>query len=140
MEEFVSHRGTEKKRGTEGSGGISDAIIGEAIEIHRELGPGLFENVYEQVLAASLTRRGFRVERQVAVPLQYRGLHFEQAYRLDLIVEDEIIVEVKSIERLLPVHAKQLLTYLRLYNRRVGLLINFGGETLKEGVKRVLNG
>ncbi len=119
---------------------LSHAIIGEAMQIHRDIGPGLFETVYEQVLAASLTRRGIRVDRQVAVPLEYRGMQFEHAYRLDLLVEDQIIIEVKSQERLLPLHSKQLLTYLRLLDKRLGLLINFGESTLKGGLKRVING
>ena len=118
---------------------ITEGIIDAAIHIHRDLGPGLLESVYEAVLARALERRGFRVERQTAVRFEYDGMIFEDGFRTDLIVEDQVIVELKSVERLAPVHSKKLLTYVRLMNKRVGLLINFGGNTLTEGLRRVVN-
>ena len=108
--------------------------------IHKELGPGLLESVYEAVLAASLTREGLRVERQKPISIHFDGLEISDAFRADLIIEGRLIVEVKSLERCAPVHAKQLLTYLRLTEQPLGLLMNFGCETFREGLKRVVNG
>ena len=108
--------------------------------IHKELGPGLLESVYETVLAHELADRGLVVARQQPVPIRYRDLEFIDAFRADLIVENSLVIEVKSVERTAPVHAKQLLTYLRLMKQPLGLLMNFGGETFREGVKRVVNG
>jgi GxxExxY protein len=108
--------------------------------IHKELGPGLLESVYELVLAASLERDGLRVERQKPIPVIFDGLTIADGFRADLVVEDRLIVEVKSVERTAPVHAKQLLTYLRLTEQPLGLLMNFGCETFREGLKRVVNG
>ena len=108
--------------------------------IHRELGPGLFESVYEIVLAEGLRQHGLRVEQQRSVPVTFRGMVFSDAFRADLIVEGSLIIEVKSVERNAPVHAKQLLTYLRLMKQPLGLLMNFGCETFRDGVKRVVNG
>lgn len=118
---------------------ITGAVIDASIRIHRDLGPGLFESVYETLLAASLERRGLQVERQQAVGISYDGVDFEHAFKADLVVESRVIVEVKSLDRLAPVHPKQLLTYLRLMNLRVGLLLNFSAPTMKEGIKRVVN-
>jgi iron complex transport system substrate-binding protein len=118
---------------------ITGAIIDEAIKIHKQLGPGLLESVYEVVLARLLERRGFRVERQKPIRFEFEGLIFEEGFRVDLLVEGMVVVELKSIESLAPVHAKQLLTYLRLMNLPVGLLINFGEPTLKAGLHRVVN-
>ena len=118
---------------------ITEAIIDAAIQIHRDLGPGLLESVYEAVLARALEKRGLHVRRQVAVRFEYDGLVFDEGFRVDLLVEHEVIVELKSVERLARVHGKKLLTYLRLMNKQVGLLINFGGNTLKEGLDRVVN-
>jgi len=108
--------------------------------IHKELGPGLLESVYEAVLAASLERDGLRVERQKPITIEFDGLIIADGFRADLIVEDRLIVEVKSVERTAPVHAKQLLTYLRLTQQPLGLLMNFGCETFREGLKRIVNG
>jgi GxxExxY protein len=108
--------------------------------IHKELGPGLLESVYETVLAASLTKAGLMVERQKAIPIVFEGITIVDACRGDIVVEGALIVEVKSLERLAPVHAKQLLTYVRLMEQPVGLLMNFGCETFREGLKRVVNG
>ncbi|MCY2983550.1 MAG: GxxExxY protein [Planctomycetota bacterium] len=118
---------------------ITGAIIDCSIKIHIELGPGLLESVYEAVLARALERRGLRVERQQVIRFEYDGMVFEEGFRIDLLVEGRVIVELKSVEKLAPVHSKQLLTYLRLTNLQVGLLINFGEATLKEGLHRIVN-
>lgn len=118
---------------------LSGAVVTEAIRIHRELGPGLLESVYELVLAGALARRGIEVERQAPVDIEFDGLRFAAAFRIDLLVGGKLIVEIKSVEALRAVHAKQLLTYLRLTHRSVGLLLNFSGETMKEGIRRVVN-
>ena len=118
---------------------LATAVVDTSLRIHRQLGPGLLETVYETVLAKALEREGYRVTRQVPISIEFEELHFEAAFRIDILVEDALIVEVKSLERLSPVHAKQLLTYLRLTGRSLGLLVNFGGETLKEGVRRIVN-
>lgn len=107
--------------------------------IHKALGPGLLESVYEALLAECLSRRGIAVERQKPLPITYEGVSLQEGYRVDLLLAGKLIVEIKSVERLVPVHGKQLLTYLRLARQPLGLLINFGGETFKEGVKRVAN-
>ena len=118
---------------------LSAEVVDAAFHVHKDLGPGLLESVYEIVLAKMLERRGLRVERQAPVAIRYAGLSFEEAFRADLLVEGQLVVELKSVETLQPVHAKQLLTYLRLLGRPVGLLINFGAATFKEGVKRIVN-
>lgn len=119
---------------------ISGAIIDAAITIHSELGPGLLESVYEVVLAHELKERGLAVERQVAIPIEYRGIRFDEGYRLDLLVEDQVIVEIKSINDITDVHKKQLLTYLRLKDKRLGLLLNFNVNLMKQGITRIANG
>jgi len=118
---------------------ITGAVIDASIRIHRDLGPGLVESVYELVLAAVLERRRLHVARQQPVAFSYDGMEFEHGFRIDLLVESRVIVELKSVERISPVHPKQLLTYLRLTDLRVGLLLNFGADTMKEGIKRVVN-
>ncbi|ODU71404.1 MAG: Fe3+ hydroxamate ABC transporter substrate-binding protein [Novosphingobium sp. SCN 66-18] len=118
---------------------VSAAVVGEAIKVHRELGPGLLESVYEVVLAAGLQRSGFKVARQVPVAIEYDGLRLEGAFRVDLLVDDRLVVEIKAVEQLTKVHAKQLLTYLRLMRQPVGLLLNFSGLTMKEGIRRLVN-
>jgi iron complex transport system substrate-binding protein len=118
---------------------LTGAIVEASILIHRRLGPGVFESVYATVLAAARRKRGLRVERQRAVSFTFEGMRFDQGFRIDLVVEDCVIAEVKSLDRLGPIHRKQLLTYLRLTDRRVGLILNFGAETMKEGIKRVVN-
>jgi iron complex transport system substrate-binding protein len=119
---------------------ITGSIVDASLRIHRALGPGQLESVYEAVLARALQQRGFQVERQKAIRFQYDGMVFDEGFRADLLVESRVIVELKSVERLAPVHAKQLLTYLKLTNRPVGLLINFGAATLREGLHRIVNG
>jgi iron complex transport system substrate-binding protein len=118
---------------------ISGDVIDVALRLHRELGPGLLESVYEVILASKLAAMGYSVARQRPIDIEYDGLRFEAAFRIDLLVDDRLLVEIKSVERLTAVHGKQLLTYLRLTKQPVGLLINFGGETLKEGLRRVVN-
>jgi iron complex transport system substrate-binding protein len=114
-------------------------IVDSAMKIHKELGPGLLESVYEVVLARALEKRGFQVARQNPIRFEYDGMVFEDGFRVDLLVDGRVIVELKSVENLAPVHSKQLLTYLRLMNLSVGLLINFGAATLKEGLHRMVN-
>ena len=118
---------------------ISGDVIDVALRLHRDLGPGLLESVYEMVLASKLSAMGYAVARQHPVDIAFEGLRFDAAFRIDLLVDGRLLVEIKSVERLTAVHGKQLLTYLRLTNQRVGLLINFGGATLKEGLKRIVN-
>lgn len=115
------------------------AIIDAAISLHRELGPGLFESVYESILAAELARRGLRVQRQHPIGFSYDGLEFDNAFHVDLLVDECVVVELKAVDKLAPVHTRQLLTYLRLSGLDVGLLLNFGAGTMKEGLKRVVN-
>lgn len=119
---------------------IASATINVAFRLHRDLGPGLLESVYETVLAAKLTRLGYEVRRQMPVSFTFEGLSFDAAFRIDLVVAGRLLVEIKSVERLNAAHAKQLLTYLRLTDQPLGLLINFGGATLKEGLRRIVNG
>ncbi|WP_428968200.1 GxxExxY protein [Sphingomonas sp. Xoc002] len=118
---------------------ISGAVIDVALHMHRDLGPGLLESVYETVLAGKLERMGFKVARQRPVDIHFDGMIFDAAFRIDLLVDERLLVEIKSVERLSAAHAKQLLTYLRLTGQPVGLLINFGGATLREGVRRIVN-
>lgn len=119
---------------------ITQIILDAAFHVHTELGPGLLESVYEIVLAHELKKRGLRVERQKSIPIRYEELTFEEGFRADLLVEDKVIVELKSVEVLAPVHPKQVLTYLRLSGRKVGLLLNFGTVRLKDGIERIING
>jgi GxxExxY protein len=119
---------------------IAKIVVDAAIKVHRALGPGLLESVYEIVLAHELAKRGLKVERQVSIPIEYNGLKFQEGFRADIVVEEKIIVELKSVENIQPVHKKQLLTYLRLADMRLGLLINFGSALLKDGISRVVNG
>ncbi len=135
--EIISRRGTETRR--EDLDRITGAIIDTAITLHRDLGPGLLETVYEAILEKMLISRGFVVERQKSVVFDYGGMTFDDGLRIDLLVEGCVVVELKSMERLAPVHGKQVLTYLKLMKLPVGLLINFGGATLKEGLRRIVN-
>ena len=119
---------------------IATIIIDYAFHLHQELGPGLLESVYEVILPKQLQDLGLAVERQKPVPIIYAGCHFDEGFRADLYVENSVVVELKSVENLSPVHSKQVLTYLRLLNLPLGLLINFGASTFKEGVRRIVNG
>jgi iron complex transport system substrate-binding protein len=118
---------------------ITGDVLDAAIRLHKELGPGLLESVYETLLAASLARSGYQGARQQPVDIEFDGLRFPAAFRIDVFVENTLLIEIKSVDRLHPAHAKQLLTYLRLTKQPVGLLINFGGATLKEGFRRLVN-
>jgi GxxExxY protein len=119
---------------------LSKLILDAAFKVHTKTGPGLLESVYEITLAHELRKLGLRVERQVPIPIRYDELTFDEGFRADLLVEDKVIVELKSVEKLIPVHGKQLLTQLRLSDRRLGLLINFGQIRLKDGIERIANG
>ncbi|MEZ4320649.1 MAG: GxxExxY protein [Myxococcota bacterium] len=119
---------------------VAKVVVDAAFKVHTTLGPGLLESVYETVLAHELSVRGLRVARQVPIAIEYDGMRFDEAFRADLLVEDLLIVELKSIEAIRPVHKKQLLTYLRLSHRKLGLLINFGTSLIKDGITRVVNG
>ena len=119
---------------------LSGKVIGACIEIHRELGPGLLESAYEECLAYELSKAGLRFERQRALSVRYKEVQLECGYRLDFVVEDSLIVELKAVTELHPIHEAQLLTYLKLDRKALGLLINFNVPTLKEGVKRVACG
>ena len=119
---------------------IAKEIVDAAFRVHTTLGPGLLESVYQTVLAYELGRRGLRAVNQQAVPVVYDGIRIDAAFRADLVVEDKVIVEIKSVEALLPVHKKQLLTYLRLADKRLGLLINFHVPLIKDGITRIVNG
>lgn len=118
---------------------ISAIAVDEAIGIHRELGPGLFETVYETILAGRLEARGLKVARQVPVPLEFDGQFFDVAFKIDILVEGSLVLEIKAVEQLSKAHARQLLTYLRLLKQPVGLLLNFSGATMKEGIRRMVN-
>jgi len=115
-------------------------IVDAALKLHIGLGPGLLESVYQAVLARDLERRGLLIEVGRSVPFEFEGMRFSQGLSVDLLVEGRVVVELKSMEKIAPVHFKQVLTYLRLLNLRVGLLINFGAPTLKEGLHRIVNG
>jgi GxxExxY protein len=118
---------------------VARLAVDYGLKLHRDLGPGLLESVYETVLEAGLLRLGLHVERQKPVTFEYDSLVFVDAFRTDLVVEERLIIEVKSVDRLLPVHGKQLLTYLKLTHRPLGLLMNFGAATFREGLKRIVN-
>jgi GxxExxY protein len=118
---------------------IGRIIVDAAILVHRELGPGLLESVYEAVLAQELRDRGLQVERQVPIPIVWRGMTFEEGFRADLLVEDKVIAELKSVESVSRSHRKQILTHLRLARRKLGFLLNFGGAVMKDGITRTVN-
>ena len=119
---------------------IASVAVDCGFHIHKDLGPGLLESVYEAVLASSLSQKGLVMERQKIIPIEYNGLVLAEGFRADLVIEGRVPIEVKSTERNAAVHAKQLLTYLRLMKQPLGLLMNFGCETFREGLKRVVNG
>lgn len=118
---------------------ITGDVLDVALRLHRELGPGLLESVYVALLSRRLAALGYGVLTQQPIPAEFEGLRIEAAFRADLLIDGRLLAEVKSVERLLPIHGKQLLTYLRLMKQPVGLLLNFGGETLTEGVRRIVN-
>jgi len=119
---------------------IAKIIVDAAFQVHKRLGPGLLESVYEVILAHELKKRGLSVKRQVPVAIVFDEIKFDEGFRADLIVEEKVIVELKSVEKVSRVHKKQLLTYLRLTDKRLGLLINFGAELIRDGISRVVNG
>ncbi|MGQ0600392.1 MAG: GxxExxY protein [Anaerolineales bacterium] len=119
---------------------IARIVVDAAFKIHKRLGPGLFESVYVAVLVYELTTRGLKVETEVPIPVVYEGVHLELGFRADIIVENKVIIEVKSIEQTAAVHKKQLITYLKVADKRLGLLINFGAPIIKDGITRVVNG
>jgi GxxExxY protein len=118
---------------------ITGEIVDAAYQVHTRLGPGLLEKVYGAVMTRELERRGLKMERQKAVTFEFEGMRFERGLRVDLLVEGRVVVELKSVETMAPVHSKEVLTYLRLLKQPVGLLINFGAATLKQGLRRIVN-
>ena len=119
---------------------ISKVILDSAITVHKELGPGLLESVYEVVLAYEIRQRGLSVERQVPIPIRYKNMTFDEAFRADLVVGEKVIVELKSVEQVSEAHKKQVQTYLRLTGCKLGFLLNFGEALMKRGITRVVNG
>jgi GxxExxY protein len=119
---------------------IGKKVVDAAVKVHSGLGPGLLESVYEVVLAKELERRGFLLSRQVIVPIEYDGIKFDEGFRADIIVEDKVILELKSVEQLSKMHHKQLFTYLKLKELKLGYLLNFGAALMKEGIRRIVNG
>ena len=132
-----SHEDTKARRDKEE---LSRIVVDCGYRLHVEAGPGLLESVYEVVLAKMLEQQGINVKRQVPIPIRLIGMQFDEGFRADIIVEDGLLIELKSVETLAPVHSKQVLTYLRLLNLPLGLLLNFGAATFKEGCKRIVNG
>lgn len=118
---------------------VTGNVVDAAIRIHTKLGPGLLESVYETILARDLAARGLHIQRQKPVSFDFEGLWFEDAFRVDLLIERQVVVEIKSTTGIAPAHEKQLLTYLRLLDCRVGLLLNFGAPYLREGIRRIVN-
>jgi GxxExxY protein len=118
---------------------LAAVLVDACIKIHRDLGPGLLESVYEAVLAYELRVRGCQVARQVPIPVVYEGMRFEEGFRADIVVDGRLLVELKSVERVAPVHKKQVLTYLRLMGISLGFLVNFGDELMKTGIHRIIN-
>ncbi len=129
----MNHRGTETQRDS-----LTEKVIGAAIEVHRHLGPGLLESAYEECLCWELTQAGLAVRRQVPLPVVYKEVRLDVGYRLDVVVESRLILELKTVERLLPVHEAQLLTYLKLSEVKTGLLLNFNSALLRDGIKRMV--
>jgi len=129
----MNHRGTETQRDL-----LSDKVIGAAIEVHRYLGSGLLESAYEACLCHELVLREVKFKRQVPLPLEYKGIHLECGYRIDVLVDNQLIIELKTVDKLLPIHEAQLLTYLKLSGITKGLLLNFHVPALKDGIKRMV--
>jgi len=119
---------------------IGALIVDTAVYIHKNLGSGLFENVYEIILSKLLSDKGLHVQRQLIIPIEFGGLQFDEGFRIDLFVEGKVIIELKSVEKISPAHKKQLLTYLRLTKTKLGFVLNFGAAVMKDGIERVVNG
>jgi len=130
---------TEVRESTEKLTALTERIIGAAIEVHRHTGPGLMESAYEECLCYELCQQGFSLERQVHLPITYKGVKLDCGYKMDLVVEDSVVLELKTVDKLLPIHTAQLLTYLKLSGKRVGLLLNFHAPILTKGIKRLIN-
>ena len=118
---------------------LSAAVVDTGYKLHRDLGPGMLESAYEMLLAGKLRQYGLTVDRQVPINIEYDGVHIENAFRVDLLIEGKLVVEIKSVEQTLPVHAKQVIIYLRLMRLPLGLLINFGAPTFRDGIRRLVN-
>jgi GxxExxY protein len=119
---------------------IEKIIVDAAVAVHKELGPGLLETVYEIILAYELERRGLSVKRQVSIPIEYHDIKFDEGFRADILVENKVIIELKSVESVNKAHKKQVLTYLRLTGYKLGYLLNFGEALMKDGISRIING
>jgi len=119
---------------------IGDIVVDTAFYIHKNLGAGLLESVYETVLSKLLTKKGLSVQRQVSVPIEFEGEHFNEGFRVDLFIEGKVIIELKSVEKIIPAHKKQLITYMKLTNTKLGYLINFGADLIRDGIVRLING
>ena len=119
---------------------LGTIILDCAFYLHKNMGPGLFESVYETVLARLLSKKGLSVQRQVSIPIEFEGEQFDEGFRADLFVNGKVILELKSVEKISPVHKKQLLTYLKLTNTKLGYILNFGEEVMKNGIYRIING
>ena len=119
---------------------IGNIIVDTAVTVHKEVGPGLLETVYEVILAHELESRGLSVDRQVSIPIEYHGIEFDEGFRADILVENKVIIELKSVESVSRAHKKQVLTYLRLSGLKLGYLLNFGQALMKEGISRIING
>jgi len=119
---------------------IGKVVVDCAVRLHMELGPGLLETVYEVLLAHMLQEAGLRVERQVSIPIEFRGIRFDEGFRADIVVEEKVILELKSVESVSKAHKKQVLTYLKLTGKKLGYLLNLGEELMKDGISRILNG
>jgi len=135
----IENSASLRLRGENNQNEITSQIIGAAIEVHRTMGPGLLESVYEECLTVEFELQGIRYERQKSLALEYKGRQIGQDMRLDFLVADQVVVELKAVEKLLPVHQAQLLTYMKLTNSQVGLLINFNVPVLKQGIKRMVD-
>ena len=119
---------------------IGKIVVDCAVKLHMKVGPGLFESVYEELLANAISHCGLHIEKQVIIPVRIDGIDFSKGFRADLVVEDKVILELKSVEKLAPAHKKQLLTYLILTNKKLGYLLNFGAPLMKNGITRIING
>ena len=120
--------------------GIGGIVVDCAVKVHMRLGPGLLESVYEEVMSYELSKKGLVIQRQVPIPITYDNLQFKEAFRADLVIEDKVILELKSVDRLTKAHKKQLHTYLRLSGKKIGYLLNFGEALMKDGISRIING
>jgi GxxExxY protein len=140
MDEIRTQRHEGTKITKEEREELAKKVIGAAIEVHKQLGPGLLESVYEHCMIDELLRRNIKVRSQISVPLFYKGKELNKEFKLDLLIEEELIIELKAVENLIPLYEVQLLTYLRLTNKTLGLVINFNEVLLKNGIRRVING